>query len=278
MGPPPATLGAITRVLGVFRRGTCPGTAFLASRCLSFVQPWFRLTARRRHVPLRATPSVRFLSPSTLAETGCCNRAVPRPRDPAFAPLRERTLSARAGFFRPLRASSRSLPGLFHPGSALGVPALQRSVRTSGRTPFGLPCPSFPWPRTCVQRVSSVGRCRFPGFRGDAARAGQPRELLALRFRVAPSAEEAVDQMGSRPTRTAPEGALGSKDFKHGRARVVPETAVRRPSELAPLLGFAPFRDSMATLRRISPATPLTPLAVPHRPTPEPQGLDRSSP
>jgi hypothetical protein len=256
------------------------------------------LAVRCRRTPLWATPSMRFFSPSTHAERSASTFAVPTPRGPAVdAPLRvRRCRTARAGFSRPLRASSRSLPGLFHPGSAHGVFALQRSVRALGRTPLGWPCPSFPWPRArrlagvvhrsmpSPRRSRGCGSCRAASRAVGALVVGLPldqrRPWTGWRdpWRSFLSATRhpcwGVPLVPFTPPR--PKACRDPRISAQVRARGS-EAVFHRVRKLAPLLGFLPSRGSWPTLDRISPITPLSPLAVPHGPLPEPQGIDRSS-
>jgi len=162
-----------------------------------------------KHVTMRPT-SLRFLPPSMYRCRAAATVAVPRPRGRSRRTVAGLTIAGRTvagscaiagtfatlrhvqGSFRPLRASSRHLPGLFHPGDIHGVTALQRSVHARGRTPLGWPCPSFPWPRTAF-RCRKFGPWASCTVSGDSsvtrsvARTGQCRRLpTCLRLRVAP--------------------------------------------------------------------------------------------
>lgn len=130
--------------------------------------------------------------------------------------------TARPGFSRPPRASSRSLPGLFRPGCILGVLALQRSVRAPGRTPLGWPCPSFPWPQALACGCRPSVGAGPSNDRGISVRSAQRRRLRALRGPGCPVSgggrelwmtclPPELSLRGASPG-TAPWGALGSKD------------------------------------------------------------------
>jgi hypothetical protein len=105
---------------------------------------------------------LRFSSPSMLQSGGCSATGSQARVTSAAVPARKPVplpFAARAGFFRPLRASpswpAGPVPSRRHPWG----PALQSSVHERSRTPLGLPCPSVPWPST-PEADAAVKPCR----------------------------------------------------------------------------------------------------------------------
>jgi hypothetical protein len=92
-------------------------------------------------------------------------------------------VSARPGFFRPLRASCSTCRACFIPAAPLGF-SLQRSVRIASRTPLGSPCPSFPWPPMAPFGFPSAGRrvSDITGSRRSSDGSGQLRLLPGRAF------------------------------------------------------------------------------------------------
>lgn len=196
MGPPPPTLGATTRVLGVFRRGI-RACAALGRVLVHALRP--ALAPPRRSPWVRAlagAPSVRFFSPSTLSERSASTFAVPRPRGPtlgvslpgsprvvrhvqgSLALLAPRPVPCRACFvpaaplgFSPFRGLFALLAG--HLSVGLALLSLGRKL-----SPVGVVHRSAPFPRVIA------GFRSVPRSVAGCGRSG---------VRVAPCPEEAVN-------------------------------------------------------------------------------------
>lgn len=142
---PPGPWGVLLR--------TCSGTIFRPSApghrpAFGSTSPLVGTGASRtcRHVA-KTLPSMRFLPPSMFGCRAASTIADPIPRGrPILGHIAgpASTSSARPGFFRPPRASSRHLPDLFHSDHILGVAALQSLLTLlAGRLSAGLALPSL---------------------------------------------------------------------------------------------------------------------------------------
>jgi hypothetical protein len=206
----------------------------------------------------------------------------------------------------PLARSS----GLFHPDSILGaIPFRGLFTSSAGHLSAGLPFFPFGRPNHSPPRIRLwTGRhLTMSGQMGARSPLGSTRSGVLASFGSGrrqrsprcvpgscPPGRWRGDQAASRrcppfglpvprrpvqvldSTRRPRFHALGFKGLGPGRARVPGATSLPL-AKAAPLLGFLLSRVFTArTLPRISPLAPLSLLAVPHRPMPEPQGVDRS--
>lgn len=198
--------------------------------------------------------------------------------------------STRAGFFRPLRVSPSTpagpVPSRRHPWGS----TLQRFLHFLSRPPFGEPCPSFPWPRSSGFRVARLpwfdllprvlgpvhsartypcGDAAFP--RGDAgcgSFVGCWLGLPPIDPRTNGTSKALPVRLSSRLRRSRSRSALSRAGIQglEPRMRAWSRGGIQPLAWTRTSLGFPALQGlTKWTVRWISPAAPLSLLAVPRR-------------